>query len=116
MKILIPIHSFVNLITNSSSELFVSATEATVKTIKEVLQAFLDAAECGLTVDDVWTVKLVYEDYDNNDKKVLKEGTSEYRPSQILVELKPGYHPKLATIATVMNKLNGAFEGIEFMN
>ena len=42
MKIVIQIHSFVDVITNSSTELFVLDTDKSVEAVKEILQAAID--------------------------------------------------------------------------
>ena len=41
-KIFIPVHSMVDVITNSSTELFVLDTNKSLKTIKEILQEAID--------------------------------------------------------------------------
>ena len=60
--ILIPIHSFVALITNSSSEVFISATEDTVQTAKDIINSFT-----GGKYDELFDVKLVYSQYNYMD-------------------------------------------------
>lgn len=43
MKLVIPVHSFVDLITNSSSELFVCNTDKSVEAVKETLIELIKA-------------------------------------------------------------------------
>jgi hypothetical protein len=65
------VHSFVSLITNSSSEIFVAADEKTVKAIKEVIDNILKLSNSNLTCDDLFTVEIdykqYYEDYNYED-------------------------------------------------
>ena len=71
----IPIHSFVDLITNSSSELFISATDKTIDTAKEMIDK-LTGGKC----DELFDVSLVYADYNYRAKE----------PKYILVDSEEG--------------------------
>ena len=53
----LPLHSFSGLITNSSSETFISATESTVKAAKALIQHVIGADK---NVDELFDVKLTY--------------------------------------------------------
>jgi len=59
-KVIIPIHSFVDLITNSSSEIFVQADENTVKAIKKLVNDLLTVGGGQVTADDLFTFDIVY--------------------------------------------------------
>jgi hypothetical protein len=59
-SLIIPVHSFVDLITNSSSEIFVSANQNTVKAIKKLVDSILAATATPATADDLFTFELVY--------------------------------------------------------
>ena len=61
----IPIHSFVDLITNSSSEIFVSADANTVKAVKKLIDNILKASGSDKTADDLFEIGLGYEVTDN---------------------------------------------------
>ncbi len=65
MTITIPIHSFVDLITNSSSEIFVSADANTVKAVKKLIDNILKASGSDKTADDLFEISLGYEVTDN---------------------------------------------------
>ena len=65
MTLIIPIHSFVDLITNSSSEIFVSADENTVKAVKKLIDNILKASGSDKTADDLFEISLGYEVTDN---------------------------------------------------
>lgn len=58
IKLLIPIHSFVDLITNSSTEIYVSATDQTVKAVNSLIQNMLSIADTSLKASDVFEVSL----------------------------------------------------------
>lgn len=70
-SILIPIHSFVDLITNSSSEVFVQATEKTVETVKDIINEVLKLQNSSKTADDLFSFTLVMNDdgYNEETKK-----------------------------------------------
>ena len=67
-SLIIPIHSFVDVITNSSSEIFVSADQNTVKAIKKLVDNIISASAWGndqanadiATADDLFDFELVY--------------------------------------------------------
>jgi hypothetical protein len=60
-QVIIPVHSFVDLITNSSSETFVSASKSSVKTVKALVDNLfaISGAKTPLTCDEVFNVDLV---------------------------------------------------------
>lgn len=59
MTIKIPVHSFIDLITNSSSETFVNASGQTVEAVYELIEAlFNQAAHPGLKAKDFFVVTL----------------------------------------------------------
>jgi hypothetical protein len=60
IKIIIPVHSFVDLITNSSSEIFSSATDGTVTAAKDLINKVLAAGKSEKTCSDLFKVKLLY--------------------------------------------------------
>lgn len=63
----IPLHSFVDLITNSSSEIFISATNSTIIAIKKLVDALLLAGGSRFTSDEVFEITL--EDHPYYDKE-----------------------------------------------
>jgi hypothetical protein len=54
--IYIPFHSVIDLITNSSSEIFVSATEKTLEVVKDIISNALVLGGGDKTVDDLYMV------------------------------------------------------------
>lgn len=64
---IIPVHSFIDLITNSSTEIFVSANTGAIKTIKQLVENLLTIGGGTLTADQVFKFETVYaceHDYD----------------------------------------------------
>jgi len=119
-SIILSIHSFVDLITNSSSETYITASDKTVKVVKDIIKLFLENANIATPVDELFDVKLVYtrEEYDEKKKKYVEwehEGTSEYTPSRVKISVKPGV-TDFGELVKVLNNLNGAFQSVEFYN
>ena len=56
MKVCIPIHSVVDVITNSSSVIYTEATANSVTTMKEIINDILKMAESPKTVDDLFDI------------------------------------------------------------
>ena len=61
-SLIIPIHSFVDLITNSSTEIFVKADNNTINAIKEMIDCILKATDSSLTADDLFEFSLSEEE------------------------------------------------------
>lgn len=117
MKITIPVHSVIDLITNSSSETFVTATDKAVNTIKEILSEFLSSVGDTRSVDEIFSVDLVYDGYDKDDNYTAIVGTSEYAPSYVVVALKVNEeNPRYAKLAKLMTDLGDGFTSTAFMS
>ena len=65
MILTIPLHSFVDLITNSSSEIFVQADENTIKSVKKLIDNLIKASGSDKTADDLFEIDLGYEVVNN---------------------------------------------------
>ena len=57
------VHSFIDIITNSSTEIYVSATENTVNVVYSLLETILQSHNSPYTVYQVFYVYLVEDDY-----------------------------------------------------
>ena len=68
-KLNVKVHSVVDLITNSSTTIYVTATNSTVTFVKDIINLFLKSANSPYTCDDLFTVTLV-----NNDEYSYDEG------------------------------------------
>jgi len=74
-KIIINIHSTVQLITNSSSEIFVNADKSTVDGIKVIIDNLLAIGGSTLKSDDLFDVYLEVYDYNSDD--YVRDGSEE---------------------------------------
>jgi hypothetical protein len=129
----LPIHSFVNLITNSSSEIFVCADESTVEAVKAVIDNLLKGAGSDKTADELFTFTLTVE-IDNpetyEERKISgkgytltvdvnsaegKQAIEDYsgdnpQESGILVTPKDGTNENLVLAAKTLSNLTGLFQ------
>jgi hypothetical protein len=60
--LLIPLHSFVDVITNSSSEVYVTSDRATITAVKQMVDAVLKAGGSKKTCDELVNISLVSVD------------------------------------------------------
>ena len=74
----IPVHSFVDLITNSSSEIYVYADEGTVTAVKELINNLLKGVGSDKTSDDLFTVVVGVDVENPTPYKDRKPGDSWY--------------------------------------
>jgi len=58
MKVIIPIHSVIDVITNSSTEIFTNASSNSPKLMKDVINSILQVAGCDKTADDLFDIEL----------------------------------------------------------
>lgn len=130
MKLLLPIHSFVDLITNSSSEIYIQANKNTITAIKGVIDAILATGGSISKADDFFEFDLVVK-IDNpkplkerkpgegcivdasidstEGKAYLYECEGEYdNPAQIYLSVK-AKPSNLAEAAKVLSNLTGLF-------
>lgn len=97
---IIRIHSFVDLITNSSTELFISASKHTLDGVKSVINAVLTMGGSTLKADDLFEFALV-EDEDSY---------SDYGQAMTLtVKPKDPNSPEGLAAAKVLSNLTGLF-------
>jgi len=92
------VHSFVDLITNSSTEIFISATTHTVKAVKNLIDHLLGVGGSTLKADDLFEFSRVVEDREaypskwhdmesDEGKKIASEAEDDYE-SPITIELR----------------------------
>ena len=82
MTVKMPIHSVIDLITNSSTEIFVDCTNS-IEPTKELLQEFLKLNGSDLSVDDVFDISI---EKDENDILTYFEYCLEYNHEDIYHE------------------------------
>ena len=58
MKITIPLHSFVDLITNSSTEVYIEVTDQTVTAMKDAVNHILKSQGIEKTADELFNFEL----------------------------------------------------------
>ncbi len=93
----IQIHSFVDLITNSSSEIFVNADGKTLESIKLIVDNVLKMGGSTLRADDLFEFALV-DDPDGYHKKV-----------QVMVKSKDTASSEGATVGKLLSDLTSLF-------
>lgn len=92
------LHSFVDVITNSSSELFVLDTDKSIEAVKSVLgtlipaEEFNDIRDCVREVKNLEEAKRIYADYMARTYERDHEGNPIFKESdeEILKLIKPG--------------------------
>ena len=109
-KITINVHSFIDIITNSSTEIYVQATEQTVKNLIALIDSVLAIGGSKLKCDDVFLITLNSEDEDEDDD-YYDEGTRVFLEAKPLIDTE---HAKIAS--TILCKLQDLFEAVEVAN
>jgi len=95
------IHSQIDLITNSSTEIFTTCTESSVRNLKEFIQIVLNEAKCEKTVDELFDIE--YSENEDSD-------TLDFDNDVISLSIKP----KSDTNKDITNLLESIFESKEF--
>lgn len=83
-QLVINIHSFVDLITNSSSEIYVYASNGTIKSVKELINNLLKGVGSDKTADDLFTFDVGVE-IDNPETRAQIEARGEKYTWEITV-------------------------------
>jgi hypothetical protein len=109
----IPIHSFVDLITNSSTEIYIEADKGTIEAVKALVNNLLKVAKSDLTADDLFTITLLtknddYEFVENPEK--VSESDEGYREAKISVVAKDSDSVEAQAAAKVLSDLTGLFD------
>jgi len=65
-KIVLKVHSFSDIITNSSSEIFINANKKTIEAVKTLINYFLEKGGSKKTADDLFVFKIVRDDPDDH--------------------------------------------------
>lgn len=115
----LPLHSFVDLITNSSTEIYVSAHDKTISAAKAMVNKVLAAAGSDKIADDLFDFKLTVSSVDEETwedveydakspegKKVLKE---DEQPQLNLVVTAKVDSPDAKEAAKALSKLTDLF-------
>ena len=89
-KVILRVHSFIDVITNSSTEIYVEATSNTVQSVKTLINSLFSLAGSKLICDDVFIISL--EDRDGNSDY-------DFKSTDLLVEVKENMTSEEAKIA-----------------
>ena len=92
--IAIPIHSFVDLITNSSTEIYIQAKQKTVDTVKAIVNHLLAQQNSSYTVDDLFDISLVNTTLEDENRFLVKHD-KEPREAEYTDEIQLRLAPKL---------------------
>ena len=96
----IKIHSFIDLISNSSTEIYVAANEHTIQAVKEIINGILKVGNSKFTCDDLFMVEL-------GDSR---ECGDYYTRCNLIVKCKDTSNPAGATTANLLSSLTSLFE------
>jgi hypothetical protein len=66
-------HSFVDLITNSSTEIYISCHTKSVEYLKELIDSLLKASGSDKKAEELFDFKITKEDYNTGKVKTLKK-------------------------------------------
>ena len=109
-EIRIHIHSFIDIITNSSTEIYVQASEHTIKNIKSLVDSILSIGGSPLKCDDIFIMKLVSDREEDEDDE---DEDNDYRDddySDVSVSVNPIIEGDNARIASkILSDLTGLF-------
>jgi hypothetical protein len=95
----IKIHSFINLISNSSTEIYVAANEHTIQSVKEIINGILKVGDSNFECDDLFTVELGES----------RDAGEYYTRCNLIVKCKDTTNPVGATTAELLSSLTSLF-------
>lgn len=103
--IILKIHSVVDIITNSSSEIFVEATDKTIENVKTLVDSLFALSGSTLKCDDVFLLELV----DRNDGE--ENDWNEYPEIELKITHKNGVKGDSAEVASkILSSLTSIFK------
>lgn len=121
----VEIHSFLDLVTNSSTEIFITADESTIKALKQLVNDILKAGGSEVTADMMFDFQLAVEDPDaypskfypvdsDKGKELLEEHADanyDRGPKNVvLVNPKIKDCPEVVAVAKRLADLTGLYE------
>jgi hypothetical protein len=118
METVLSIHSFVDVITNSSTEMYIDYS-GSIEPCKKMINEMFKACGSDKTCDDVFDIKLRntnYEDrlrYDENFDPEAPWEEDECSPAEVFIKVKDPQYEQLAKL--VISFLESG-ESKEFMN
>lgn len=93
-KIIIPIHSFIDVVTNSSTSIYVGCHDNTINYAKDLINDLLKVAGSDKTADDLFVFKVLANK--DNEMDEIFENLEEYYPDVNFDEISSDENKKLA--------------------
>lgn len=120
MHIFIPIHSVVDVITNSSSVIYTELRANSIELVKAIITDVLKAAGSDKTVEDVFTFELLYRPEDlyywliefDDDEALEEEGIKVPADLKEAYDSKLSYKEKHTEVLRLMGVHNDLFQPI----
>ena len=109
-----PVHSFVDLITNSSTEIYIEASEKTVKAVKDLVNKILLSAGSAVKCDDLFTVEIDKDKYQDrydasyDDRDEYDDGG--VRTVSLLVKCRDTNNKAGKETAAILSNLTSMFD------
>lgn len=94
-QIKINFHSFIDVITNSSTEIYIQITDKTIDFIKNIINSSLKIAKSELTADDLFEFSISDPSNENN---------YDMMDSYLIVETKEGLSEDIAELGKYISK------------
>lgn len=112
-KLVLNYHSFVDVITNSSTEMFTTPHRNTVENCKKLINNILQIAGSDKTCDDLFNVKITHSNYEDEVVDMTEEDFDEYEGYD---ERKLVIEPKDSSVdSKYLGLINDLFTNQEFM-
>ncbi len=109
-SVILRVHSVVDIITNSSSEIYVEATEHTVKNVKELVDNLFALTGSQLKCDDVFDIKLKNTNASDDDEDESESYEGEYPEVDLVVTPKEGVTSEESKVASkILSSLTSIF-------
>ena len=105
-KYILTAHSIVDLITNSSTQIYVEASESTIKALRELISNILKMGGSTKTCDDLFTIELNPNDIKESEEYCSDNG---YKNIGLLVKSRDTNSPEGKLTEKVLSNLDGLF-------
>jgi hypothetical protein len=95
----------VDLITNSSTEIYIEATDKTIESLKNIINSILKVGGSKLTSDDLFTIELNPDDIE----ETKEYSDYDYKSISLIVKCKDENSELGKTTAKLLSNLTGIF-------
>jgi len=112
MEIKIPVHSIIDVITNSSTEIYVNPASNTSKVIKEFIDGILKSAGSDKKCNDLFEIKIKKE-LNEDTGEPYEDGYDDYdtHESVTLVSKDDGKEINMKSLVYNMFNIEGSYNG-----